>query len=353
MAALRSSSMGYLALDATECQPSAAGLLSWQPGPMRFVVVGAGAVGGVVGGRLAQHDHDVVLVARGDHGQAIATDGLVIRSPDDEVRVTLPVVSHPSELSLTDDDVVLLAVKGQDTPTALEGLAAGPPDLAIACLQNGVDNERQVLRRTPNTYAVPVMLPGTYLEPGVVEASSAPISGILDVGRYPRGVDERAEAISTAFATSTFSSLPHPEIMRFKWSKLLMNLGNALEAAVGPIGRDSKLYERARTEAETVLAAAGIDHASLAEDAERRGDLIGMRRIDGRRRGGGSTWQSLARGTGRVESDLLNGEIVLLGRLHGVPTPVNALLQDVANELARTGAPPESMTEDDLLQRLR
>jgi 2-dehydropantoate 2-reductase len=319
---------------------------------MRFVVVGAGAVGGVVGGRLAQHDHDVVLVARGDHGKAIAADGLVIRSPDDEVLVPLQVVAHPSELTLTQDDVVLLAVKGQDTPEAIEGLAAGPADLAVACLQNGVDNERQVLRRTPNTYAVPVMLPGTYLEPGVVEASSAPISGILDVGRYPRGIDERAEAISTAFATSTFSSIPQPEVMRFKWSKLLMNLGNALEAAVGPIGRDSELYARARAEAEAVLRAADIDFASLAEDGERRGDLIGMRRINGRRREGGSTWQSLARGTGRVETDLLNGEIVLLGRLHDVATPVNALLQRVANDLARRGAPPGSMTEADLVQQL-
>jgi 2-dehydropantoate 2-reductase len=319
---------------------------------MRFVVVGAGAVGGVVGGRLAQHDHNVVLVARGAHGAAIAADGLLIRSPDDEVRVPVPVVTHPSELILTTDDVVLLAVKGQDTAAALEGVAAGPPDLAIACLQNGVDNERQVLRRTPNTYGVPVMLPGTYLEPGVVEASSAPISGILDVGRYPKGLDDRAEAISAAFATSTFSSQPSADIMRFKWSKLLMNLGNALEAAVGPIGRESELYATARTEAEAVLAAAGIDYASMAEDAERRGDLIGMRRINGRRRGGGSTWQSLARGTGRVETDLLNGEIVLLGRLQGVPTPVNALLQHVANELARTGAPPASMTEADLLARL-
>jgi 2-dehydropantoate 2-reductase len=320
---------------------------------MRFVVVGAGAVGGVVGGRLAQHDHDVVLVARGDHGRAIAADGLVIRSPDDEVRVVVPVVGHPSELTLGDDDVVLLAVKGQDTQAALEDLAAGPAGLAVACLQNGVDNVRQVLRRTPNVYAVPVMLPGTYLEPGVVEASSAPITGILDVGRYPRGIDERAEAISSAFATSTFSSLPQPEVMRFKWSKLLMNLGNALEAAVGPIGRDSELYPQARTEAEAVLRAAGIDFASFEEDAERRGDLIGMRRINGRRREGGSTWQSLARGTGRVETDLLNGEIVLLGRLHGVPTPVNALLQEVANELARIGAPPASLTEEDLLRRLR
>lgn len=319
---------------------------------MRFVVVGAGGVGGVVGGRLAQHGHDVVLVARGDHRAAIVAEGLLVRSPDDEVRVRVPVAGHPSELELGDDDVVLLAVKGQDTAAALDDLRTGPADLSVVCLQNGVDNERQVLRRTPNTYAVPVMLPATYLEPGVVEVSSAPVSGILDVGRYPRGIDDRAEAISAAFATSSFSSLPHPDVMRFKWSKLLMNLGNALEAAVGPIGRESELYARVRAEGEAVLAAAGIDVASMAEDAERRGDLIDMRRIDGRRRGGGSTWQSLARGTGRVETDLLNGEIVLLGRLHGVPTPVNELLQVVAHELATRGAPPASMTEDDLLRRL-
>jgi 2-dehydropantoate 2-reductase len=319
---------------------------------MRFVVLGAGAVGGVVGGRLAQHGHDVVLVARGAHREAIAADGLLVRSPLEEVRVPVPVVEHPRELRLGDDDVVLLAVKGQDTGAALDALADGPPSLSVACLQNGVDNERQVLRRTPNTYAVPVMLPATHLLPGVVDASSAPVTGVLDVGRYPTGVDERAESISAAFASATFSSAPNPTVMRFKWSKLLMNLGNALEAAVGPIGRGSALYGRARDEAEAVIVAAGIDCASAEEDAERRGDLISIRPIAGERRGGGSSWQSLARGTGTIEADQLNGEIVLLGRLHGVPTPVNALLQVIAHELARTRAAPGSLTEADLQARL-
>ena len=319
---------------------------------MRFVVVGAGAVGGVAGGRLAQHGHDVVLVARGAHHDAIAADGLLVRSPDDEVRVRVPVVRHPDELDLGGDDVVLLAVKGQDTGAALASLAAAPPDLAIACLQNGVDNERQVLRRTPHTYAVPVMLPATHLQPGIVDASSAPVTGILDVGRYPTGVDDRAEAISAAFAASTFSSMTNPAVMRFKWSKLMMNLGNSLEAAVGPIGRGSDLYTEARAEADAVVAAAGIDCASAEEEVARRGDLLSLRPIAGERRGGGSSWQSLARGTGTIEADLLNGEIVLLGRLHGVPTPVNALLQQVANELARSGAPPGSVTEDELRSRL-
>ena len=69
-------------------------------------------------------------------------------------------------------------------------------------------------------------------------------------------------------------------------------------------------------------------------------------------RGGGSTLQSLARGTGAVEVDYLNGEIVWLGRQHGVPTPANELVRRVANEMARAGAPPRSITARELLDQL-
>ena len=100
-----------------------------------------------------------------------------------------------------------------------------------------------------------------------------------------------------------------------------------------------------------MLDAAGIDVVSDDEDRERRGDRIGMRRIAGERRGGGSTWQSMARGAGELETDYLNGEIVLLGRLLGVPTPANELVRQVANDLARRGAPPQSMPAADLMAR--
>jgi 2-dehydropantoate 2-reductase len=316
---------------------------------VRFVVVGAGAVGGVVGGRRAQHGHDVVLVARGAHRDAMAADGLLIRSPDDEVRVHPPIAGHVDEVGLGGGDVVLLCVKGQQTLAAIDGI---PVDVPIACLQNGVANERELLRRFAHVYAVPVMLPALHLVPGVVDASSAPVTGILDVGRYPGGVDDTAVAISAAFASASFSSEARADVMRFKWSKLLMNLGNAIEACCGPQGRTNPLYERAAEEGRAVIAAAGIDAASAEEDAARRGDLVRMRPIAGERRGGGSTWQSLRRGTGAVEVDLLNGEVVLLGRLHGIPTPANALLQRTANDLARRGGEPGSIDPADLLAQL-
>ena len=73
-----------------------------------------------------------------------------------------------------------------------------------------------------------------------------------------------------------------------------------------------------------------------------------LRPAGGKTRSKGSSWQSLSRGAGSIEVDHLNGEIVLLGHLHGVPTPVNAGLQRLANRAARTGAGAGSLTVEEL-----
>ena len=101
--------------------------------------------------------------------------------------------------------------------------------------------------------------------------------------------------------------------MRWKYTKLLMNLANSIEATVAPDPRVGDLVKLVRAEGEACLRAAGIDFASREEDKERRGDRMDVRPVNGEFRGGGSSWQSLARGTGSIETDYLNGEIVLLG----------------------------------------
>ncbi len=319
---------------------------------MRYIVYGAGAIGGVVGGRLFQHGHEVVLIARGRHLEAIKRSGLVLESPNERLTLPIPAVELPSELEPRPDDVVMLAMKTQDTEGALSELTASFSDATpILCLQNGVENERMALRHFRHVYAVPVMLPATHLEPGIVQANSANRTGVLDVGLYPSGIDALATRISADLAASEFSSVPDVNVMRKKYTKLLSNLGNALQAACGDANTD-EIAARARDEAVTCYGAAGIDFASDAEDRDRRADHIRLAPIAGQRRGGGSTWQSLARGKTTVEADYLNGEICLLGRIHGVPTPVNALLQRVANRLARAGTPPGSMTPAELLAEL-
>src|SRR6266568_2311771 len=120
---------------------------------MRFVVYGAGAVGGVVGARLHEHGHAVVLVARGRHLSAIRDAGLRIESPEGAATHLVPAVEHPSEIEFSEQDVVLLAVKSQDTGAALGALAAAAPrEVAVACTQNGVENERASLRRFSHVY---------------------------------------------------------------------------------------------------------------------------------------------------------------------------------------------------------
>jgi 2-dehydropantoate 2-reductase len=272
----------------------------------------------------------------------------------------IPAVGSPEDLEIAPGDIAIVATKSQDTWSALGALSAAPGSdkLAVACAQNGVRNEEMALRMFENVYGICVMSPTAHSEPGVVEAYSSPVSGILDVGRYPSGADEVAGLIAEAFSSSTFVSAARGDIMRFKYRKLIMNLYNALDALLGDRPWPDELTSAITSEATAVLAAAGIDVATAHEDRERRGDLLkvapveGGGREGGGRRGGGSSWQSLERGLGSIETDYLNGEIVLLGRLHGVATPANALVQRMAGEAARARAAPGSYTASDLLAML-
>jgi len=195
-----------------------------------------------------------------------------------------------------------------------------------------------------------VMCPATHLRPGVIQAHSAPVSGLLDLGRYESGVDDLAQAIADTLDATTFESVARPDIMRWKYGKLLMNLANAVEALCGPAGRGSPLAQEAQREGAAVLEAAGIAVVSPEEDRARRGDRLQMRNTSSGEWGGGSSWQSLARGTRSIEAEFLNGEIVLLGALHAVPTPVNSLLQRLAMRAAAGSRPPGSWSLEELSQ---
>ncbi|MFI0976677.1 ketopantoate reductase family protein [Streptomyces sp. NPDC021093] len=314
---------------------------------MRYVIIGAGAVGGVIGGRLAEAGHEVVLVARGTHAAALRETGLTLTTPEGTRTLRLPCAQGPEEVDLRPDDVLVLAVKTQDSVAALDAWSGRPVQgggtagevLPLVCAQNGVENERLALRRFHRVYAMCVFLPATFVEPGVVSAAGEPVTGILHLGRYPEGVDETARTIAADLEKSYFLVPVVPDAMRWKYGKLLGNLTNSVMALCGKDGVGSParraLSERTVAEGRAVLAAAGISAAGDAEQAEARDGRITMAELDGKEPEGGSSWQSLVRGTGSIEADYLNGEIALLGRLHGVPTPVNDTLQRLANTFAR------------------
>lgn len=320
---------------------------------MRHVIYGAGGIGGVMGGRLHQASHEVVLVARGPHHDAIRDKGLRLQSPEDDATLQIEVVDHPSKVMWRDDDVVYLGMKSQDTQEALFALrAVAPPQIPVISLQNGVCNEPTAIRFFGNVYGVCVMCPTNFLEPGVVQAYSAPVTGLLDIGRYPTGIDDVAVEVSQALSSSTYVSEPRADIMRWKYGKLMMNLGNGIDAMCGPAARGTDLFRKVREEGVAVLRAAGIDFVDSEEDAARRGDHMRMRPIAGQLRGGGSTWQSLARGSRSVETDYLNGEITKLGRELGTPTPANELMQRLTAEAAQAGIEAGSVDPEELVAQL-
>lgn len=309
---------------------------------MRYIIYGAGGIGGVIGGRLFQAGHEVVLIARGAHLAAIQERGLRLRTPDGEYTLPVPAVAHPRDINFRADDAVFLTMKTQDTTAALADLerAAGA-DLPIICCQNGVENERLASRRFARVYAMLVAMPATFLEPGCVDGESEPISGVLDTGCYPGGVDTVIEQVAADIRGSQMSAYADPKPMRKKYTKLLSNLGNAVQVVTGlyrGTPEFSALLSRLRAEAEACYHAAGIEHLPEQDYNTEVRSRYRMGKIAGAARGGSSTWQSLARGQTTVETDYLNGEVVLLGKLHGVPTPLNATVRRLANQIAAAGA---------------
>jgi 2-dehydropantoate 2-reductase len=323
---------------------------------MRIVVVGAGGIGGTIGARLHQSGHEVALVARGAHGEAIREHGLTFATPHERVTLAIPAYADPADVAWSPDDVVVLAVKSQDTAAAARAIAsAAGHTTPVVAAQNGVANERILARWFASVHGMCVMMPTEHLEPGLVVAYSAATIGILDVGRSPDGLDSVDEALAEALRAAGFEAVARSDIMSWKYRKLVNNLGNAVEALSGHEldEEDARsVLELLEAEAQRVFAAARIAPVSEAEDAERRADRLQLRPVAGATRGGGSTWQSLTRGSG-VETDYLNGEIALLGRLHGVPTPANAGIQALMADAASRRTPPGSMTPAELLATLR
>jgi 2-dehydropantoate 2-reductase len=314
---------------------------------MKWCIVGAGAIGGVVGAKLHQVGEDVSLVARGEHLGRIQELGLTLVDPAGSHTLRIPAAPSAAAVGLADGDIVVLAVKTHQTAAVLSELAeAVPSGVRVICAQNGIDNERQASRYFEHVYGANVTLLASHLEPGVVVAHSAPIVGTWQLGSYPVGDDIFVAKVAEILQKGSIAADVSADVMRYKRLKLVGNLANALEIICEP-GGGADVVKPMTTEAEACLAAAGLSLPGPDEKVVRPGPVD-----PSVPRAGGSTLQSVLRSAGTVETDYLNGEVVLLGRLWGVPTPVNALIQRLAREVATGRRPIGSLPEADLLGML-
>lgn len=323
---------------------------------MRFVVFGAGAVGGTIGARLSQSGHDVILIARGAHLDAIKSNGLRFQTPEDDIRLQIEAVSHPKDVEWRPGDVAILTMKTQDTEPALRDLeVAAGTSVPVICAQNGVENERLAARRFEQVYAMLVALPATFLVPGEVIASASPLSGCLHAGCYPTGIDETITQVCAALARSRFHAEPSADAMALKYRKLMHNLGNGLDVVTGRMswgagGDLGAVTERLRAEAAACFEAAGIAAVGQEEYVERVQRHYKAQPVGGQARNGSSTLQSVLRGRSTIEVDYLNGEIELLGKLYGIPTPYNSAVRRISTTMAARGEKPGSVSLEELMR---
>lgn len=336
----------------------------------RYVIVGAGAIGGTVGGRLTAAGRDAVLVARGDHLEALRRDGLRLRTPDEDTTIPVTAAASADELTLTPDDVLVLTVKTDQVSALLPDWADAPVRdggrtvgtaaevLPLVVAMNGVTAERMALRYFDRVVGACVWMPAVHLVPGEVIVRSAPLAGMFHLGRVAASSADDADRALLRRVEEDWSGaglavrLP-ADVLPWKYRKLLSNLGNSVQALVGRNGDPRPIADAAEEEGRSVLDAAGIAVISEAEESATRGESVAVRPVPGApAEVGGSTWQSLKRGATRLESDYLNGEIALIARQHGRTAPINAALAALARRAARRGARPGDLSAAELAAAL-
>ncbi len=309
----------------------------------RYIIIGAGAIGASLAAELHLAGLPYALIGRGAQIARIKSDGLDYRKPSGDQIV--PVVAREQdEVALGPEDILLLAVKTQDVEATTAHWATVPvlgggvaADLPIVTFQNGLAAEAIAARRFARVYAASIVAPASYLETGRVSVAAEPQIGTIMLGRFPSGRDTISARIVADLTRANTLSEAREDIQRWKAAKLLHNVKNVLELFGGEDAAIAQTAQAIEDEARRVLCAAGYDPAL---PAERRVSLSGWRVLrDPTVRGQQSTWQSFARGASS-EVDYLNGEITLLGTLHGVATPWNRAAQRLAAEMAATGGAP-------------
>jgi 2-dehydropantoate 2-reductase len=321
----------------------------------RYVIVGAGAIGGTVGAVLTRAGIPTVLVARGRHAETLAVAGLTLRTPDGAFHTPVTAVSGAEHLRLTPDDVLVFTTKTQQLDVALQQWVDQPvhgPDgalgtagdlLPVLTALNGVAAEEKALRYFRRVFGVCVWLPAVHLEPGEVIVRSWPVVGQFHIGRWPASLSTPADGqlLQRLAATWTAAGIRMrvvDDVAPWKYNKLLSNLANAA-GALSADGADlTQVVAALRAEGEHVLRDAGIEFVSFEMSTAARADGPTPRPVPGRNTGpSNSTWQSLSRNTGNVETDFFNGEIVRLAHRHGIAAPINAALARVARSAVRNG----------------
>ncbi len=334
---------------------------------MRFIIHGAGAVGSLIGGKLAGSGAEVILIAREAHAAAVNQNGLLIRSLEcDRVVKNLRAVTSPSEITPQPDDVILITVKTTQTEASVQSLrGVFHDDTPVFCVQNGVRNEEFAARRFLHVYGVMTGLCVNFLAPGVIAHT---MSDRIGIGNYPLGCDALGLRVAQQFEDGGFKTTTHDSVMAVKWSKLLLNLNNATYAIIdsylqlGSVTPSiSRFVAEVLEEGMHILDVAGISLQDPNNPYDLRSRIARLQRVveDSQKvyeaksmpkefRAYPSTWVDLKQKRGETEAGFFNGEMVLLGEKHNIPTIYNSTLLQTVETMAAKREDPGGYTIEEL-----
>ncbi len=319
------------------------------------LIVGAGALGSLLGARLTLAGIATRLVARGAHAEAIRTNGLLFRRPGTDTRVNFEVLDQPAA---RDGTIVFLTCKAPDVAAMAREIAERcGADVPTVCWQNGVQSEAHAAASLRRVYGATTSSNASLPTPGtVVESRLLPWA----VGCYPKGEDALCAAVVEMLTRAGLSAVVEPDIMAVKWSKIFGSVLGALVAVLDREPSDAEarpLMIELLEETLACLRAAGI--ALKPVPGQPAPDVW----IEKLRAGGGtapptstdeafrvrtSTWQDLTLRRPRNEGDFLNGAVVELAERHGVAAPINRAVQRALADMAARGLGPGAYSVADV-----
>jgi len=318
---------------------------------MKISIIGAGAIGCVTAALLQGAGRDVALIGRSEQVDVINSNGLTVAYAEGEKNYSISAATGLTGAP----DVVLLAVKSNDVEEACYGIKDKLGDAPVLTMQNGVrsdDIAGGILGRKRIVSSV-VMYGATYLEPGRVDYNFP--GGLLIGKAFEDTEDEALETLKEAL-TGPLDVTEVPDIHGAHWTKLVLNLNNALAAILGDgldeIFRDPRicvLGVAVMREALGVMNKAGIKLADLPDlPLEKLESLLNAPEevsadVYGKIMTGlsntylpGSVLQSIRRGK-TTEAEYLNGEVLRLAVENGLDAPVNMLVAELLTQVTVSG----------------
>jgi 2-dehydropantoate 2-reductase len=309
---------------------------------MKVAVIGAGAVGGYYGARLARAGHDVTLIARGANLEAIRANGFRVRSAAGELAAQVRAESDPSRVGPV--DLVVFAVKTYSNPGAFPLLPPlVGPGTAVLSLQNGVDSADElsaIVGREP-MLAGTTYIAATLVEPGVVEHVGTVRRIVFGEAFGERAITERVSRIREALAGADIQVEAAADSRVPIWEKFIFlapiaALTAAARLPIGPAWAQPafrETYDRAMAEIEALAW-----HAGIPVGADVRAQKL--RYLDASPPTMRSSMMVDITSGRPLELEALVGAVVRRGRDAGIPTPVMAALYGILKPFEH-GAPAQ------------